>query len=63
MSNCHWAELEPIRQALDSRGCEPYYRPPVHFFEQLLGGFPEKSGVRLSDLSTYFSHTQLNKKP
>jgi hypothetical protein len=30
-------------------------------FLQLLGGFPEKSGVRLSDLSTYFPHTQLNK--
>jgi hypothetical protein len=63
MSNRHWAEIEAIRHALDSRGCEPYYRPLMHFFEQLLGGFPEKSAVRLSDLSTYFSHTQLNKKP
>jgi len=61
MSNRHWAEIEAIRHALDSQGYEPCCRPPVHSFEQLLGGFPGKSGVRLSDSSTNFSHTQLNK--
>ena len=61
MSNRHWAEIEAIRHVLDNQGYEPDCRPPVHSFDQLLGGFPEKSGVRLRDLSTNFSHTQLNR--